>query len=107
MPEAVREVRMSPKVPMSVRGLPDMVGRLRDLSRLGHALDPRLDLGDPVAQLATDMDRSRPSSRGAEVVDRLRCDAEVLGELTRGQHLLEAGGGVFVSHTDQVRATSR
>src|SRR4051812_34178806 len=88
VPDAALAVRISPKVPMSVRGLPDMTSPLGATLRLGHALDPCLDLRDAVPQFASDVDSARTAPVTAQVIDRLGSDAEVVGELSGGEHLL-------------------
>jgi hypothetical protein len=61
-----------------VHGLPGMVGSVSGADQIGLAIQPRLDLRDPIPPLTSDMNGSRAATGGAQVVDDLRSDADTI-----------------------------
>ena len=66
-------------------------------------IQPAADVGDGISEFSPDGDAGRTPSISAEIIDRLHLHAEILGELTRGEHPFQANLGELITvHTHKV-----
>ena len=69
-----------------------------------EAVKPANNIGDAIPNLSSDTNTGRATTVGAEIIDRLHVDAEILGELACGEHGLETEPGESLSvHAAEVR----